>query len=49
MSQQRLASGLAPLIRVARILKPHTGGVIDGIAYRLNTSVLQGIDNGNPR
>lgn len=38
-----LASGLAPLIRFARSLKPYAEGIISSATYRLNTSVLQGM------
>ena len=39
------ASGLAPLIRFARLLKPYAEGIISSATYRLNTSVLEGMNN----
>ena len=39
------ASGLAPLIRFARRLKPYAEGIIASATYRLNTSVLEGMNN----
>lgn len=39
------ASGLAPLIRFARLLKPYAEGIIASATYRLNTSVLEGMNN----
>ena len=39
------ASGLAPLVRFARILKPYAEGIIASATYRLNTSVLEGMNN----
>ena len=39
------ASGLAPLIRFARLLKPYAEGIIASAVYRLNTSVLEGMNN----
>ena len=39
------ASGLAPLIRFARRLKPYAEGIISSATYRLNTSVLEGMNN----
>lgn len=38
-------SGLAPLIRFARLLKPYAEGIIASAVYRLNTSVLEGMNN----
>ncbi len=39
------ASGLTPLIRFARLLKPYAEGIIASAAHRLNTSVLEGMNN----
>ena len=39
------ASGLAPLIRFARLLKPYAQGIIASAAHRLKTSVLEGMNN----
>ncbi len=39
------ASGLAPLIRFAPRLKPYAEGIISSAIYRLNTSVLEGMNN----
>jgi len=39
------ASGLAPLIRFARRLKPYAEGIIASATYWLNTSVLEGMNN----
>ncbi|WP_432415467.1 ISL3 family transposase [Chromohalobacter israelensis] len=39
------ASGLAPLVRFACILKPYAEGIIASATYRLNTSVLEGMNN----
>ena len=40
-----LQSGLAPLIRFARLLQPYAAGIIASATYRLNTSVLEGMNN----
>lgn len=40
-----LASGLEPLMHFARCLKPYAEGIIASACYRLNTSVLEGINN----
>ena len=40
-----LASGLAPLIRFARSLKPYAERIVSSATYLLNTSVLQGMNN----
>lgn len=36
---------MAPLIRFARLLKSYAEGIIAGVRYRLNTSVLEGMNN----
>ncbi len=43
--QQALASGIAPLVQFANRLKPYAEGIIASATYRLNTSVLEGINN----
>ena len=43
--RQAMASGVAPLIRFARLLKPYAHGLISSATYRLNTSVLEGMNN----
>lgn len=43
--RQAIASGVAPLIRFARLLKPYAHGLISSATYRLNTSVLEGMNN----
>ena len=43
--RQAQASKLEPLIRFARLLKPYAEGVIASASYRLNTSVLEGVNN----
>lgn len=40
-----LASGLKPLMHFARCMKPYAEGIIASARYRLNTSVLEGINN----
>lgn len=40
-----LASGLPPLIRFARNLAPYLPGIVASAVWRLNTSVLEGINN----
>lgn len=39
------ASGLAPLVQFANRLRPYAHGIIASARYRLNTSVLEGINN----
>lgn len=43
--KQAHASGLEPLIRFARRLKPYAEGIIASATDRLNTSVLEGVNN----
>jgi len=43
--QQAMDSGLEPLIRFARRLKPYLHGILASATYRLHTSVLEGINN----
>lgn len=43
--KQAHASGLEPLIQFARRLKPYAEGIIASATYRLNTSVLEGVNN----
>lgn len=40
-----LESGLPPLVRFVRNLTPYVPGIIANAAWRLNTSVLEGINN----
>ena len=40
-----LGSGIAPLVRFARKLEPYLHGIIASASWRLNTSVLEGINN----
>lgn len=42
---QAMESGLAPLIQFARRLRGYVAGIIASATYRLNTSVLEGINN----
>lgn len=44
-SEKALASGIAPLIRFARKLEPYLAGIVASASWRLNTSVLEGINN----
>jgi transposase len=44
-SEKALASGLAPLVRFARKLEPYLAGIVANASWRLNTSVLEGINN----
>jgi transposase len=43
--RQAMASGLKPLIHFARCLRPYAEGIIASATYRLNTSVLEGVNN----
>ena len=43
--RQAMASGLHPLMHFARCLKPYAEGIIASARYRLNTSVLEGVNN----
>ena len=43
--RQAYASGLKPLMHFARCLKPYAEGIIASATYRLNTSVLEGVNN----
>ena len=38
-------SGIAPLVRFARKLEPYLNGIISSARWRLNTSVLEGVNN----
>lgn len=40
-----IASGIAPLVRFARNLLPYLHGIVSSASWRLNTSVLEGINN----
>jgi len=40
-----LETGLAPVIRFANTLKRYVNGIIASVHYRLNTSVLEGMNN----
>lgn len=40
-----MESGIAPLIRFARRLKPYLRGILASSIHRLNTSVLEGMNN----
>ncbi len=40
-----LASGIAPLARFVRNLTPYVDGIVANATWRLNTSVLEGINN----
>jgi transposase len=42
---QAMNSGLVPLMRFARRLKPYLEGIVASATYRLHTSVLEGINN----
>lgn len=44
-SAKALASGIAPLVRFARKLEPYLAGIVASASWRLNTSVLEGINN----
>lgn len=39
------ASGIAPLARFARKLEPYLNGIVSSARWKLNTSVLEGINN----
>ncbi len=43
--EQAMESAVEPLIRFAKRLKPYLDGIISSAIYRLNTSVLEGINN----
>lgn len=43
--QMALESGLKPLITFARRLRPYLEGIVASARYRLNTSVLEGMNN----
>lgn len=43
--RQARTSGIAPLIQFANRLKPYAEGIIASATYRLNTSVLEGVNN----
>lgn len=40
-----IASGIAPLIRFAKNLAPYLHGIVASASWRLNTSILEGINN----
>lgn len=40
-----IASGIAPLVRFAKNLAPYLHGIVASATWRLNTSVLEGINN----
>ena len=40
-----VASGIDPLARFARKLQPYIDGIVTSATWRLNTSVLEGINN----
>ena len=42
---QARESGIEPLIRFAKRLQPYINGIIASASYRLNTSVIEGINN----
>lgn len=42
---QAMESGIEPLIRFAKQLQPYINGIIASASYRLNTSVIEGINN----
>jgi len=42
---QAMESDIEPLIRFAKRLKPYLHGIVSSATYRLNTSVLEGINN----
>lgn len=44
-NDKALASGITPLIRFARNLAGYVPGIVANAAWRLNTSVLEGINN----
>lgn len=44
-SDKAAASGIKPLMRFARNLAPYVAGIISSASWRLNTSVLEGINN----
>ena len=43
--EQAMESAVEPLIRFAKRLKPYLDGIVSSATYRLNTSVLEGINN----
>ena len=43
--EKALASGIAPLARFVRNLTPYVDGIVANATWRLNTSVLEGINN----
>jgi transposase len=40
-----LNSGIAPLVSFARKLEPYLHGIVSSASWRLNTSILEGINN----
>ncbi|GAB3125222.1 hypothetical protein GCM10027256_22460 [Novispirillum itersonii subsp. nipponicum] len=40
-----VASGIAPLVRFAKKLAPYLHGIVASASWRLNTSILEGINN----
>lgn len=44
-SAKALATGIVPLARFARKLEPYLAGIVASASWRLNTSVLEGINN----
>ena len=40
-----LSSGIKPLMRFARNLRPYLKGIVSSATHRLNTSVLEGMNN----
>jgi transposase len=44
-SDRAMGSGIAPLVRFARKLVPYLDGILASASWRLNTSVLEGINN----
>jgi len=38
-------SGIKPLINFAKRLRPYLHGIVNSALYRLNTSVLEGMNN----
>ncbi|MEM9605132.1 MAG: transposase, partial [Pseudomonadota bacterium] len=43
--RQAMSSGVEALVRFAKRLQPYANGIIASALYRLNTSVLEGVNN----
>ncbi|MEM9605705.1 MAG: transposase, partial [Pseudomonadota bacterium] len=43
--RQAMSSGVEALVRFAKRLQPYANGIIASALYRLNTSVMEGVNN----